>query len=79
MQIDIPEGVEVSESLRKHPAMDRTCDKCDKFNVCCVFRDFGNVIVQNYSNNQDARKNYPVNPFDLAKICVMYHKKRGIE
>jgi hypothetical protein len=79
MQIDIPEGVEISETLRRHPAVIDTCDKCDKFPVCCIFRDFGKVIVENYGNSEEARKKYPVNPFHLAQICSMYHKKRDID
>jgi len=70
---------ELEGDLKNHPAVIDTCDKCTKFKVCCLFRDFGKVLVDNFGNSEEARKEFPVNPFQLAQICEEYQVKRMIE
>ena len=71
MSIEYEESEELKTLLKN--GKDLKCSDCDKFITCFVFRDFGNVIAQNMGKSDPSK--YPVNPFDIAKICGMYHEK----
>ena len=71
--------IKMSGNLKDHPALINTCDKCISVEVCCLFRDFGKVLVENFGKSDNAKEDYPVNPFELATICSYYKPKRMIE